>query len=77
MPIVTIQVINENLTAEKKKQLIDGVTDLVHDVLRKDPERIYVIVQEVPLDNWGAGGFTVSERRAQGFDGLCTCPKHE
>ncbi|MFI6461705.1 4-oxalocrotonate tautomerase family protein [Streptomyces sp. NPDC050528] len=75
MPIVTIQVIDE-VTTEQKKRLITGVTDLLHDVLVKEPERIYVVVQEVPLDNWGAAGYTVSERRAQGFDGKCRCPEH-
>lgn len=76
MPIVTIQAIDENFTPEQKKRLITGVTELVHDVLVKDPDRIYVVIQPVALDDWAAGGHTVTERRAQGFDGLCTCPKH-
>ena len=75
MPVVTIQVIDE-VTPEQKKRVISGVTDLLHDVLVKDPDRIYVMVQEVPLGNWAAGGITVTERRATGVDGLCKCPKH-
>ncbi len=75
MPIVTIQLIEE-VTPEQKKQLISGVTDLLHDVLTKDPDRIYVVLQEVPLDNWGAGGHSVTEMRAAGLDGRCRCPEH-
>ncbi|MGX1670425.1 tautomerase family protein [Streptomyces sp. NPDC055400] len=75
MPVVTIQVIDE-VTPEQKQRMVSGVTDLLHDVLVKDPDRIYVMVQEVPLDNWAAGGITVTERRAAGVDGLCKCPEH-
>lgn len=76
MPIVNIKIIDENVTPEQKQRLITGVTDLLHDVLVKDPERIYVVLEQVPLDNWAAGGVSVSERRAAGNDGRCTCPEH-
>lgn len=76
MPIVTIKMIDENVTKEQKKRLITGVTDLLHEVLTKAPERIYVVLEEVPLDNWAAGGVSVAERRAEGLTGRCDCPEH-
>jgi 4-oxalocrotonate tautomerase len=77
MPYVNIRVIEENLTPAVKRRMIEGVTELLHEILAKDPERIYVIIDEVPLDNWGAGGVNVTTRREQGFDGICTCGAHE
>jgi 4-oxalocrotonate tautomerase len=50
-------------TAEQKKQLIDGVTKLLQDVLNKDPATTFVIIDEVPLDNWGISGKSVRTLR--------------
>jgi 4-oxalocrotonate tautomerase len=77
MPIVTIQVGAEFVTREQKAELSRGVTELLHRVLAKDPERTYVIVQEVPTDNWAAGAELMSARRAQGMTGICDCGQHE
>jgi 4-oxalocrotonate tautomerase len=76
VPFVNIKVIDENVSEEQKKRLITGVTDLLHEVLAKDPDRIYVVIDEVPMDNWAAGGYSATERRAAGYSGLCTCPMH-
>jgi 4-oxalocrotonate tautomerase len=56
MPIVTVQVTREGVTSEQKAALIQGATDLLKDVLNKDPNLTFVIIQEVELENWGAGG---------------------
>ncbi|GAB1256577.1 4-oxalocrotonate tautomerase family protein [Aurantivibrio plasticivorans] len=66
MPYVNIKITNENVTAEKKRQLIEGVTNLLRDTLNKNPETTVVVIDEVDTDNWGIGGITVSERRKQG-----------
>jgi 4-oxalocrotonate tautomerase len=63
MPIVTIQVTREGVTAEQKAALIKGATDLLKDVLGKDPNLTFVIIQEVELENWGAGGLPTPEFR--------------
>ena len=47
MPIVTIQVTREGVTTEQKAALIKGATDLLKDVLNKDPNLTFVIIQEV------------------------------
>jgi 4-oxalocrotonate tautomerase len=75
MPIVTVRVIDE-ITAEQKEVLIRELTELLHEVLVKDPERIYIVIDEVPLSNWAAGGYSVTQMRAQGKTGRCSCPKH-
>lgn len=66
MPYINIKITNENVTPEKKAELIKGATQLLVDVLDKNPETTVVVIDEVETDNWGIGGKTVTERRTQG-----------
>ncbi|CAM5214506.1 Tautomerase OS=Ureibacillus acetophenoni OX=614649 GN=SAMN05877842_10979 PE=3 SV=1 [Ureibacillus acetophenoni] len=66
MPYVNIKITNENVTPEKKAQLIAGATQLLVDVLGKNPATTVVVIDEVDTDNWGIGGETVTERRKAG-----------
>ncbi len=63
MPFVNIRITNEGATTEQKQQLIKGVTDLLADVLGKNPKTTFVIIDEVKTDNWGIGGESVTELR--------------
>ena len=66
MPYVNIQITREGDTGpERKADLIAGVTQVLHDVLGKDPNSTFVVVEEVPLENWGIGGLPVQEHRAR------------
>lgn len=66
MPYVNIRITSEGATAEKKAQVISGVTKLLQDILGKNPATTVVVIDEVDTDNWGLGGETVTERRKQG-----------
>ena len=66
MPFVNIKITNEGVTPEKKEQLISGATQLLVDVLGKNPKNTVVIIDEVDTDNWGLGGESVSTRRKRG-----------
>lgn len=63
MPYVNIKITNENVTPEKKKQLIKGATQLLVDVLDKNPATTIVVIEEVSTDSWGIGGESVTELR--------------
>jgi len=63
MPYVNIKVSKEGVTAEQKEKLIEGVTQLLFDVLGKKPQTTYVVIDEVNTDNWGVGGETVTAIR--------------
>lgn len=64
MPYVNIRITDEGCTTEQKKQLIAGVTDLLEDVLGKDPKTTFVIIDDhTSTDNWGIGGETATELR--------------
>jgi 4-oxalocrotonate tautomerase len=63
MPYVNIRITNENVTQEKKLKLIQGTTQLLADVLGKNPATTVVVIDEVVTDNWGIGGESVTEIR--------------
>ncbi|MGD0237062.1 MAG: 4-oxalocrotonate tautomerase family protein [Syntrophorhabdales bacterium] len=63
MPYVNIKVTREGVTKEQKAQLIKGATQLLVDVLGKNPQTTYVVVDEVDTDNWGVGGESITVRR--------------
>ena len=70
MPYVNIKVTREGgsdgtgPTSEEKAQLIKGATDLLERVLQKSPSSTFVVIEEVPLDNWGIAGRPVRQIRA-------------
>lgn len=66
MPYVNIKVTRDGVTAEQKAALIAGATQLLVDVLGKNPQTTVVVIDEVDTDNWGLGGESVTERRKQG-----------
>ncbi|ALA17836.1 MULTISPECIES: 4-oxalocrotonate tautomerase family protein [unclassified Chelatococcus] len=63
MPYVNIKITREGATPEQKAELIKGVTDLLMNVLDKDPATTFVVIEEVALEDWGVGGLPVAEYR--------------
>jgi len=66
MPYVNIKITKEGATKEQKAKLIQGVTQLLVDVLSKNPQTTMVVIDEVDTDNWGVGGESVTVRRRRG-----------
>ena len=67
MPYVNIKITREGATAEQKAQLIQGATQLLVDVLGKNPATTVVVIDEVDTDNWGVAGETITNRRSKGL----------
>ncbi len=65
MPFVNIKVTNEGVSPDQKAALIKGATDLLADVLGKDPATTVVVIEEVDTDNWGIGGESITLRRGR------------
>ena len=63
MPYVNVKITREGATAEQKAEVIRRMTQVLVDVLGKNPETTVVVIDEVDTDNWGIGGATVTERR--------------
>ena len=72
MPYVNIKVTQEGgpngigPSDEEKAKLVEGVTDLLLQVLGKSPATTFVVIDEVPLENWGISGKQVSHIRTAG-----------
>jgi len=60
MPLINIKITKEGVSPEKKEALIRGATQLMVDVLGKNPATTFVIIF------WGIGGVSVSQRHKQG-----------
>ncbi|MGO9137033.1 MAG: tautomerase family protein [Syntrophales bacterium] len=65
MPYVNVRVTKDGITKEQKEEIIRGVTNLLRDILGKNPQTTVVVIDEVEMDNWGIGGETVTIRRAR------------
>lgn len=63
MPYINIRITRDGVTREEKAALIAGATQLLVDVLGKNPETTVVVIDEVDTDHWGIGGMSVTERR--------------
>lgn len=61
MPYINIKVTNEGVTKKQKQQLIAGATQLMVEVLNKNPETTHVVIEEINVDNWGVRGKQYSE----------------
>lgn len=65
MPYVNVRIAG-GATPEQKDEVIKGITDVLVRVLNKNPETTFVVIDEVPLDNWGHKGKSVSTLRKEG-----------
>ena len=63
MPYVNIRITEGGVTSEQKARLIEGVTNLLKDILGKNPATTMVVIDEIPTDNWGIAGEQVTLRR--------------
>ena len=67
MPFVTIELTREDVTREQKQRLISGITNVITEVLNKDPHLTHIAIHEVDTDNWGYAGEQISVLREKGI----------
>ena len=63
MPYITVKINNEKVTNQQKIDIIKGCTQLMVDVLDKNPATTFVVIDEVDTDNWGIGYEQVTKLR--------------
>lgn len=63
MPFIHIRITEDGVSAEKKAEIIRKVTDVMVETLGKNPTNTMVVIDEVPTDNWGLGGQTITKIR--------------
>ena len=65
MPYVSVKLIDDSVSLPQKAEVIRRITDVLVEVLDKNPETTFVVIEEVDMDNWGVAGQTVRSRRVQ------------
>lgn len=63
MPYINVKVTNEGVTQQQKQAIIEGCTQLMVDVLNKNPATTFVVIDEIDTDNWGIGFDQVTKLR--------------
>ena len=66
MPYVNIKVTKDGVTPDQKAELIKGTTELLANVLGKNPTTTVVVIDEIDTDNWAIAGESVTVRRNRG-----------
>lgn len=61
MPFVNIKLIKNQVTPEKKRELIKGLTDLIVDVMGRERKLTVITVDELYEDQWAIGGVTLDQ----------------
>jgi 4-oxalocrotonate tautomerase family enzyme len=59
MPLAKVYVPEGALTAAQRSEIIRGITDVINTTENRPPENrpyTYVMIIELPHDNWGVGG---------------------
>lgn len=64
MPFVSVLITDEGATDLQKAQVIAQITQTLRSTLGKDPSTTHVVIQEVPVAAWGAGGLPCLDFRA-------------
>ena len=64
MPYVNVRIIEDGVTVEQKLRVIERITQVMVEELNKDPAGTFVVIDEVPTDNWGHHGTSVTKLRA-------------
>lgn len=61
MPIVRVEIAKGVASVEQKKAVIRRMTDVLVEELGRNPEYIFVLIDEVDTDNWGRKGQSLTE----------------
>ena len=61
MPIIRIEMW-EGRTLEQKRELVEVLTRETARIADSKPESIYVVIEDVKKENWGAGGKLSSDK---------------
>ncbi len=65
MPVVTVRITKDGVTADQKREIVADITATLGRVLGKRPEHTHVIIEEIDPENWGFAGMLTTEYRRQ------------
>lgn len=65
MPFVNIKIVKNQVTLEKKKELISGLTDLIVTIMGRERKLTVITVDELEESQWAIGGVTLDENMSK------------
>ncbi|MEO6394479.1 MAG: 4-oxalocrotonate tautomerase family protein [Devosia sp.] len=61
MPYVKVEIAKGIASVDQKKAVIKGMTDVLVKELGRNPEYVFVVIDEIDTDNWGRNGLSLTE----------------
>ncbi|TNC49371.1 4-oxalocrotonate tautomerase family protein [Rubellimicrobium rubrum] len=61
MPIVRVEIARGVASVEQKKAVIRRMTEVLVEELGRDPDYVFVLIDEVDTDNWGRKGRSLTD----------------
>ena len=61
LPYVKVEIAKGIASVDQKRAVIRGMTDVLVKELGRNPEYIFVVIDEVDTDNWGRKGLSLTE----------------
>ena len=61
MPVITVKML-EGRSKEKKRELVEAITNVMVEVCQVEPDGTTVVLEEYSRDNWARSGVLISDR---------------
>ncbi len=61
MPYVNVKIVKDQVSKAQKKQIIEGITDLIVNVMHRDRSLTVINIDELNADQWAIGGKSLED----------------
>ncbi|MGO4439123.1 tautomerase family protein [Rhizobium sp. RAF56] len=61
MPYVKVEIAKGIASVDQKRAVIRRMTEVLVEELGRDPEYVFVVIDEVDTDNWGRKGQSLTD----------------
>jgi len=61
MPFVNLKLVKGQVSLDQKKKLIEGITDLIVNIMGRERNLTVITLDEFARDNWAIGGKTLED----------------
>lgn len=68
MPYVKVEIAKGVASVDQKRAVIRRMTEVLVEELGRNPEYIFIVIDEVDTDNWGRKGLSLTELWQQSTD---------
>ncbi len=67
MPFVSVKIVENQFSEEKKIELIEKLTDLVVEVMNREKSLTAIVIDEIKPSSWAIGGKAISPEDSVSF----------